>query len=556
MKSERPTQHDHAATERAGSGVTGQPASHRLVAGICVTGLLLTAIATFVAWQIDRNSEERLLQVQTRQAASVLSSAVLLVQQPLGTALTLQSAVGSADDVSAFTRFMSSSVGPDSTFASAALWQRRDDTNELLASIGEAPTISPDEVAMQRFLDRALSTSNPVVLPVIVDGRTERIAWAQADPVTGFVVYAERAIPADRRARVDRDPSFADLDYAVYVGDETDREHLATTNMDPDSLPLDGVTYETTIPYGDRVLTLVTSPYRHLGAPVSQWLPLILLASGILLTALAVVVTSQLVRGRREAERHTTTITALYERVDSLYEEQRALFVRLQRALLPQTNPLIPRLEIASEYVAGTQGIDIGGDWYSVIGISDDEFAFVVGDVSGRGVDAVAVMAHARFTIRAYLVEGHSPSVALEKCSHQFDISADGHITTALVGVGNWRTGRVTIANAGHPLPLMLADSGTTYIGMPVGPPLGVGPATYDSMTFDLSLGTSLLLYTDGLIERRTEDIDIGMDRLAETAHPLAHEPLALLLTEILAALRDDDASDDIAMLALRRVAT
>jgi serine phosphatase RsbU (regulator of sigma subunit) len=316
------------------------------------------------------------------------------------------------------------------------------------------------------------------------------------------------------------------------------------------------VTYETTIPYGDQVLTLVTSPSRHLGAPVSQWLPLILLASGILLTALAVVVTSQLVRGRREAERHTATITALYERVDSLYEEQRALFVRLQRALLPQTNPLIPRLEIASEYVAGTQGIDIGGDWYSVIGISDDEFAFVVGDVSGRGVDAVAVMAHARFTIRAYLVEGHSPSVALEKCSHQFDISADGHITTALVGVGNWRTGRVTIANAGHPLPLMLADSGTTYIGMPVGPPLGVGPATYDSMTFDLPLGTCLLLYTDGLIERRTEDIGIGMDRLAETAHPLAREPLALLLTEILAALRDDDASDDIAMLALRRVAT
>jgi serine phosphatase RsbU (regulator of sigma subunit) len=228
--------------------------------------------------------------------------------------------------------------------------------------------------------------------------------------------------------------------------------------------------------------------------------------------------------------------------------------VRLQRALLPQVNPPIPHLEIAAEYVAGTQGVDIGGDWYSVIDTTEDEYAFVVGDVSGHGLDAVAVMARARFTLRAYLVDGQSPSTALEKCSRQFDISVDEHMTTVLVGVGNWRTGVITMANAGHPLPLLLTDGQPEYVGMRVGPPIGTGAAAYEPTTFTMPVGSSLILYTDGLIERRTNDIDTGMRRLADTAAPLAEEPLEALVTQVLTALRDDDAADDIAILALRRV--
>ena len=322
---------------------------------------------------------------------------------------------------------------------------------------------------------------------------------------------------------------------------------MSTTNVDPASLPLDGNTFEETIPFGDTVLTLETNPRRHLGASLSQQLPWILLMTGLLLTATAALVAHQLVRGRRVAEGHTETITALYERVDSLYEEERALFVRLQRALLPQTNPQIPRIEMAAEYVAGTQGIDIGGDWYSVIAISDEEFAFVVGDVSGRGVDAVAVMAHARFTLRAYLVDGQSPSAALEKCSRQFDISVDGHMTTALVGVGNWRTGVVTLANAGHPAPLLLTEDRPEFVATPVGPPLGTGSSAYESCEFTMPVGSTLILYTDGLIERRTEDIATGMDRLARTVAPMSSVPLQTMVGEVLRGLNDPTASDDIA---------
>ena len=554
MTRDDPGQHAPSGVKtRAGRDVETSRVSHRVVASICILGLAITALSTWAAWRVDRNAEERLLQVQTRQAAAVLSTAVLVIQQPLTNAVSVQSAIGGAGDPATFERFMSTSVGEGNIFVAASLWSPGRDPEVPLAAMGVRPAMEAGGADMQSFLDHALSTPSAVVR-VVVAGEQTRIAWALADPESGFVVYAERAVPDDRRSPVDRDAAFADLDYAIYVGEQKDLEGLSTTNVDPASLPLDGNTFEETIPFGDTVLTLQTNPRRHLGASLSQQLPWILLATGLFLTAMAALVAHQLVRGRRVAESHTETITALYEQVDSLYEEERALFVRLQRALLPQTNPEIPRIEIAAEYVAGTQGIDIGGDWYSVIGISDEEFAFVVGDVSGRGVDAVAVMAHARFTLRAYLVDGQSPSAALEKCSRQFDISLDGHMTTALVGVGNWRTGVVTLANAGHPAPLLVTDDRPEFVVTPIGPPLGTGVSAYDSCEFTMPIGSTLILYTDGLIERRTEDIAAGMDRLANTVAPMALVPLETMVGDLLTSLNDPTSSDDIAVLALRRV--
>ena len=275
-----------------------------------------------------------------------------------------------------------------------------------------------------------------------------------------------------------------------------------------------------------------------------------------MLTFVASLVARQLVRSRSEAENNTETITALYERVDVLYEQQRDLFVRLQRALLPHVNPNIPQVEIASRYVAGAQGVDIGGDWYSVIDVDKDQYAFVVGDVSGHGVDAVAVMAHARFTLRAYLVDGNSPQKALEKCSRQFDISVDDHMITATVGIGNWGTGEIAVASAGHLPPLLISSDQVEYLPIPVGPPLGIGPSLYEHATFTMPVGSTLILYTDGLIERRTEDIDTGMRRLADVVTPISDEPLEALVSQVVTSLRDEQAADDIALLALRRMSS
>jgi serine phosphatase RsbU (regulator of sigma subunit) len=317
-----------------------------------------------------------------------------------------------------------------------------------------------------------------------------------------------------------------------------------------------GVTYQTAIPFGNTVLTLTTAPHGHLGSPLSRRLPWILLLTGALLTLLAWGVARQLVRARNRAEADTATIAELYRRVEGLYDEQHALAVRLQKALLPQINPDIPQVEVAADYVAGARGVDIGGDWFSAIRVGEEQFAFVVGDVSGQGVDAVAVMARARFTLRAYLMDGDSPEAALEKSSRQFDVSADGHIVTVLVGLGSWRTGELRLASAGHLPPVLLSGADADFVDLPVGPPLGAGVSTYLSTGLTLPEGGTLFCYTDGLVERRGEDVATGLDRLAGVVRGLATRPVSGLVQDTLQAMHDDSSSDDIAVLALRRRVT
>jgi serine phosphatase RsbU (regulator of sigma subunit) len=539
---------------RDGAALSRTPAwlqPSRLVGGICLLGLILTGLATWAVVRADRNTEQRLLQTQTRQAAAVLSTAIVTIQQPMAAALDAQKVVGRTERAPAFSGIFGPNVGPEKQFVSASLWHQQGDTFSRVASLGPAPGAQDSEI--QGFLTHALSGTTFVVRRLVV-GEQSRIAYAFADRDTGFVVYAERAIPAYRRAPVDRSSAFADIDYAIYLGARTDSAGITTTDVDPSDLPLTGRTARISVPFGDTVLTLVTAPRGHLGSTLSRRLTWIILLGGLLLTLAMALVARQLARSRQQAERNTATITTLYERVDTLYGEQRALSVRLQRALLPQANPGIPGIEVSSDYVAGAKGIDIGGDWYSAIAVGDEMFAFVVGDVSGRGVDAVAEMARARFTLRAYLSDGDGPAAALEKSSRQFDITSDGHIITVLVGVGNWRTGEITVANAGHPLPLLVSDPGASFVPMPVGLPLGAGSGAYDSSTFTMPVGATLIAFTDGLIERRDEDIDAGMRRLIEKVQPLAPGPLPAFVSDVVAAMRDEDTTDDIAVLALRRV--
>jgi serine phosphatase RsbU (regulator of sigma subunit) len=535
-------------------GSSGSTAPARAMAITCLIGLILTAVSAWAAHRADGATEERLLDRQTKQAAAVLSTAVFVIQQPMTTALQVQEAAGANGDPSVFRDSFGVNVGrpPESIFVSASLWQRDGRALKRLAAVGSAPGLEPRGPEMRTFLNRALTRSTSVVQFVEADGQT-RIAFALAEPATGFIVYAERAIAADRRASVDSDSAYSQLHYAIYLGEQTRLDDMTTTDVDPADLPLTGTTDRETVPFGDTVLTLVTQPGEHLGSPLSDWLPSLLLLGGLLLTLATTLVTRQLVATRIRIEAGSSTITALYQRINGLYEEQRALFLRLQRALLPQADPVVPELDIASKYVAGTEGIEIGGDWYSVINVGDDHFGFVVGDVSGRGVDAVAVMARARFTLRAYLLDGNPPEVALEKCARQFDVTVDDHIVTALVGVGTWRTGEVVLASAGHPPPVVIHADRAEFLPVPVGPPLGVGASTYTSASFWMDPGSALIAYTDGLVERRGENIDIGLERLLAAAESRAQQALPDLLSGLLDELRTDDTTDDIALLALRR---
>jgi len=194
--------------------------------------------------------------------------------------------------------------------------------------------------------------------------------------------------------------------------------------------------------------------------------------------------------------------------------------------------------------------MEIGGDWYSVISLDDERFTFVVGDVSGRGLNAATVMAALRFTIRACALEGFSPTAILERCSGQLHVLTDGHFAPALVGVGNAKSRRITLANAGHFNKLLIDGQKTAFLETVVGVPLGVSSGGHKSVTVAVPPESTLTAFTDGLLEHRGESPDVGLKRLAEvTRQP--EGPLDRLITKVVSELTDDASEDDIAILGM-----
>ena len=221
----------------------------------------------------------------------------------------------------------------------------------------------------------------------------------------------------------------------------------------------------------------------------------------------------------------------------------------LQRSLLPQRMPVVPGLELAARYLPGGPGIEVGGDWYDVTPLGGGRVALSIGDVVGRGLEAAAVMGHLRAALRAYSIEGHGPGAALQRLN---ELVIHGGRTLATAVHMAWDpSGRLRIACAGHPPPLVVGPDGEATMVDVSGPALGVLPfATYEEAETDLPPGSRVVLYTDGLVERRGEPIDHSLARLREAAAdaPAGARPLADLLLE---RLLEDHAADDAALLVI-----
>jgi serine phosphatase RsbU (regulator of sigma subunit) len=521
-----------------------------VVAVVVTLGVLLTGVVSMTAWILNRRNERNLLEVQTRQAAAVLTSAILSISDPLHE--TLQIAEATGGDPTAFRTATAPIVGPARLFVASALVDVSGPTPRVVATAGEPTELSP--LSGEGFELVGLATRSTTFVVTSPRTRTvDRVAYAVADPDRRrYVVYAERAIPASRVVPAESNPAFADLNFATYLGPTEDLSSLATTDVPLDRLPLSGDTAEQSVPFGNSSVTLVTSARTHLGGELGWQLPWILLVGGIALSVATAIAAAQLVRSRRRAEDDRRTIATLYQRLDGLYSEQRSIAQTLQQALLPPYNPKIPHVEIATSYVAGAKGVDIGGDWYSVISVDERHFGFVIGDVSGRGVRAAAIMARMRFTMRAYLVEGHPPHEVLSMCSRQLDVVADDHFATALIGLADVQTREVTVANAGHLPPLMLAGTHADYISTQVGPPVGVGPTMYEATAFTMEPGSILLAFTDGLVERRSEIIDVGLERLVSESRRSEDEPLEAWVDGLVERMTNRASEDDVAVLAFR----
>lgn len=225
--------------------------------------------------------------------------------------------------------------------------------------------------------------------------------------------------------------------------------------------------------------------------------------------------------------------------------EERHVVRTLQEALLPRDLPQFDNFEFAARYVPAASGPDIGGDWYNVREVDPVRLFVAVGDVAGRGLDAAALMASLRFAINAYAVEDADPGRILSRLSNLFDLASQGRFATVVVCMFDARAEVMHVASAGHPTPIVASPAGNRVIAVTPGPPIGLGPYLYESTRVDLPSRATVLLFSDGLVERRDESIDVSIDRLAGDARPGL--PVIALLDELLERRSSGQTDDTIA---------
>ncbi|HET9080914.1 MAG TPA: PP2C family protein-serine/threonine phosphatase [Trebonia sp.] len=510
-------------------------------AAVLVLGLVITAVLAWVTAHDYGQNEHRLLALQAQLTTDAIAAAdPLYVEDHLGGAVKLAAATNG--DASVFKQAVSSSVTAKG-FATVSLWRVSAAAPRLVAVVGGRSLLSPAKAAA--LVGRA-ETSTSFLVTTLTAPHAERIAYAvpAKGPGGTFVAFAEQPLPANHRISVPPSSPLAQLNLAVYLG----RAQNAAALLETDStapLPLRGTTYTQTIPFGDTMLTVTTSPRSSLSGIIPKALPWAITAGGVLTTLLAVLAIERLVRGR-DAAAHLT------EQVTHLYMEQRSVAETLQRALLPRTVPSFPGLEIAVRYRAAAEKADVGGDWYDVVPVDEDRFVFVIGDVSGHDVRAAAVMASLHFACRAYALEGHPPAVILGRLRRMLDVTRDGHLATVLCGLVEVKEHRVTLANAGHLPPLVAGGADAWYPSVRPSPPIGIPESPVsDPVVVTVPAAGLLIAYTDGLIERRNETLDIGMKRLADavTGHASSADDL---LDRVITELTGDGPSDDVALIGLK----
>ncbi|MEU4176982.1 SpoIIE family protein phosphatase [Streptomyces sp. NPDC026589] len=234
------------------------------------------------------------------------------------------------------------------------------------------------------------------------------------------------------------------------------------------------------------------------------------------------------------------------------YDHEHSIARELQRSLLSEPWGPHPHVEIATRYLPADEGVLVGGDWFDVVPLKDGRHLKAMGDVMGHGVEAAVAMSQYRSLLRLLAGDDLHPHQILEQLDGMVERSGLDRAATCLLAVVDRFGGVCEVASAGH-LPPVFIDpdpAGARVVPVPVGPPLGTGFGGYRTTFVPCGPGTVLFMYTDGLVERRGEDIDVSVGRLASLTLPRGGH-LEDLLDQVLDRF-GEDAEDDIAVLASR----
>jgi serine phosphatase RsbU (regulator of sigma subunit) len=224
----------------------------------------------------------------------------------------------------------------------------------------------------------------------------------------------------------------------------------------------------------------------------------------------------------------------------------------LQRSLLPDRLPAVSGLRMAARYVPGHE-FGVGGDWYDVFTLPSGWLGLVIGDVSGHGLASAVVMGRVRSALRAYTLVTDDPAEALALLDRKVHHFEAGALTTALYAMISPDGATLRLSSAGHLRPVLAVPPRTTaLVDMPVDAPLGIGRPvrTRRTTVIHLPADALLLCYTDGLVERRGQIIDVGLKALVDTVLP--GDPETVCAT-VMSRLGDRQPTDDIAILAIQR---
>lgn len=516
-----------------------RPALRPLTLLAVVVCLALTLALAWAARVVDRNSNQRLLEQQVQQAAAALAGALPSAQTRLVDAA--QVAIDTNADPTIFNRF----VTPEVTggLKAISLW-RLDAAGgqpKQIAMKGDRLALVDQQRAVAFFSH--VQPSTQLFVTQILPGSPARLGYAEMPPGDSgrLVVYAESELPADRRVAIPPSSPFADLAFALYLGPTTDDAHLLESTR---PTPIAGRTASSSVPFGDTVVTLVGTTNVQLAGGLAAALPWIVLGVGGGLSVAAGVAVEYFGRRRQEAER-------LARDNERLYQEQRNISTTLQHALLPEV-PATRGVEVAARYVAGVDGIDVGGDWYDVIALDEKRLVFFVGDVSGRGLRAATTMASLRYAVRAYVAQGDGIETVVAKLAQLFDKERSSQFATVLAGELDLTSHECSLVSAGHYYPLLVTADGACYVTGEIEPPVGVAPPVRPrAVTISLPSSGTLLAFTDGAIERKGEGIDMGLERLRVAASN-HNGPIEATLDRLLTEVVPDGADDDVVILGLR----
>jgi serine phosphatase RsbU (regulator of sigma subunit) len=534
-----------------GARVTGPIVRGRapwLAAAVLVSVLVVTFALAWTERSLYEHNETRLLDLRVRELGLVLSGAVPAVQTPLASAAALADATNGNPEK--FRAFMAPYVGQGRQFTSVSLWPL--DARRLAPTVvaGSPPVLASRPREARAFFAKAGRTR---VLSVadILRAQAPVLGYElnSSGSGSGFAVYAESALPRDQRSRRAGTAAFSDLNYAIYLGRSRQPAELLATNIP--HLPVHGRQASNVVPFGDRVLQLVVTPNRSLSGTVFARLPWIIIGVGALLALAAAAMTDRLARRRYQAEQLAGTLDRIAAENRELYTEQRSIAQSLQQALLPAALPAVVGLDVTARYVPAALDVEVGGDWYDVVVADHRRVLLVIGDVSGHGLDAAVTMASVRHAALAYATQDCRPASVLTNLGAFVSGSSHEHFATVLCALIDIDAHRITVATAGHP-PLLLIDGDqSSFVELTPGPPIGALPRpSYQETTVSAPARATVLAFTDGLIERREEALEVGLTRLRQTA---AMEQLSLEgLIERLVGELASHGRDDTAILGVR----